>query len=44
MKSRLIEAAVFAKSCGVTIALDVADPFVVKAVTDDMKNVSLRVL
>ena len=38
MKSRLIEAAEFAKAKGVTIALDVADPFVVKAVTDDMKN------
>ena len=38
MKSRLIEAAEFAKEEGVTIALDVADPFVVKAVTEDMKS------
>jgi hypothetical protein len=38
MKSRLIEAAEFAKAQGVLIALDVADPFVVKAVTADMKD------
>jgi len=38
MRSRLIEAAEHAKLHGVTIALDVADPFVVKAVTDDMKD------
>ncbi len=38
MKSRLIEAAEHAKAHGVTVALDVADPFVVKAVTQDMKD------
>ena len=38
MLSRLKEAAAIAKEAGVTIALDVADPFVVKAVTEEMKN------
>ncbi len=38
MRARLIEAAEHAKAHGVTVALDVADPFVVKAVTEDMKQ------
>ena len=38
MLSRLKEAAQIAKENGVTIALDVADPFVVKAVTAEMKQ------
>ena len=38
MKSRLIEGAEIAKAAGVPVALDVADPFVIHAVKEDMKQ------